>query len=94
VPFHVVSSTANRLNVYIREQAGSIEQEEKRALASRIFAVMESRADEAYADDFSRMAWLAIHLGQEGVARSLVNAGLEQDPHNNHCQRLATRLET
>ena len=94
ITFYDVSNTANKLNGYIREQRGDIDREEKRALALRLLEVMESRVGEADADDLSRMAWLAIHVGKDGDARSFVRDGLDLDPHNRHCKNLDRKLET
>ncbi|MGE3979238.1 MAG: NB-ARC domain-containing protein, partial [Nitrospira sp.] len=87
-----VSNAANRLNQLLKEQYFRIDREDKRELAQRIAAVLEKRRSEADADDYSRMAWLAIHLDQEGVARDYVTAGLAIDQDNYHCLRLAQRL--
>src|SRR6266480_805364 len=64
VPFYDVSNTANRLNELLHTRQLEIDRDEKRALAQRILTVLDSRRSEAAADDYSRMAWLAIHLGQ------------------------------
>jgi len=92
VPFYDVSNTANRLNELLRSHELEIDREEKRALARRIALALENRRDEASADDFSRMAWLAIHLGQETKARQYADAGLEKDPDNHHCGKIIERL--
>lgn len=91
--FSDVSNAANRLNQLLKEQYFRIDREDKRELAQRIAAVLEKRRSEADADDYSRMAWLAIHLGREGVARDYVTAGLAIDRDNYHCLRLAQRFD-
>lgn len=92
VSFYDVSSTANRLSQSMRDSGEEIDRYEKLSLAGRLLAVMTSRRKEADANDFSRMAWLAIHLEQESVAQDHVKAGLKLDPENYHCQKLAGRL--
>jgi len=92
VPFHDLSNTANRLNLFLRDHGVEIDKEEKRDLATRIVSVMHSRRSEARANDLSRMAWLAIHSGQEAKARSYVQAGLEIEPENHHLLKLAERF--
>jgi hypothetical protein len=92
IPFFDVSNTANRLNQFLRDRGLELDQHEKQALAQRLAAVMEHRIDEADADDFSRMAWLAIHQGLEADAQKYVTAGLAKDPENYHCRKLAGRL--
>ncbi|WP_313951507.1 NB-ARC domain-containing protein [Accumulibacter sp.] len=92
VSFYDVSSTANRLNILLRGHDLNVEKEEKQALAERLLTVMEGRESEADSDDFSRMAWLAIHLGQDIRAQKHTAKGLLKDPDNFHCGRLSDRL--
>lgn len=89
VPFYDVSNSANRLNELLRKGRLAIDNDEKRALAQRIVTVLERRRNEASADDFSRMAWLAIHLGLDAKAREYAQAGLALDPENYHCRKIA-----
>ena len=92
VTFHELSNTANRLNQFLREHSFEIDREQKRDLAGRISSVLSARRAEASPDDLSRMAWLAIHLGQESVAREYVELGLKHDSVNSHLLKLAQRL--
>jgi NB-ARC domain-containing protein len=92
VPFHDLSNTANRLNQFLRDHGLEIDKEQKRDLAGRISAVLDARRGEAAAGDLSRMAWLAIQLGQKSTARDYVKAGLEMDPDNNHLIKLGPGL--
>ena len=54
--------------------------------------LMEKRLEEADADDYSRIAWLCLHLSDDTKARVYTKAGLERDPYNDHCQKLARKL--
>ena len=92
VAFHDVSNTANRLNQLLRGHALGLDKDQRRSFALRILEPLERRRQEAAADDFSRMAWLAIHSGQEAKAREYAEAGLKVDPYNPHCQNLIARL--
>ncbi len=92
VPFYDLSNTANKLNQLLRDQSLGIDKEQKRYLADRIASTLLGRRAEAKADDLSRMAWLAIHMGQESNAREYVEAGLRMEPENYHCLKLAQRL--
>jgi NB-ARC domain len=92
VPFHDVSNTANRLNELLRVHGLGIDRDERRQLAERLFSVLDKRSSEAGADDFSRMAWLALHLGQEVRARELATAGLTIDADHYHCRKIASKL--
>jgi tetratricopeptide (TPR) repeat protein len=91
VPFYDVSNTANMLNVLLRDQA-VMDRDERRLHAQRLLEVMESRKQEASANDFSRMAWLALRTDQELKASELVSEGLLLDPDNIHCLSLAQKL--
>jgi hypothetical protein len=93
VPFHDISNTANRLNEVIRQMGFEIDKDQKRALAQRIANALDRRRAEASSDDFSRMAWLAIHLAQESKAAEYIAAGLALDPGNTHCRNIADRLK-
>lgn len=90
--FGDVSNTAGRLNQLQYDQSIPLSQDERLALSRRIAAVMHERIDEANADDFSKMAWLTIHLGQESKAHEYTQLGLRLEPMNRHCRRLADRL--
>lgn len=92
VSFNDLSGTANKLNQYFREHSLEIEKVQKHDLASRMLSVLEQRISEASADDLSRMAWIAIHLGQESKARDFVQEGLRLDPENSHIVNLAKRF--
>jgi tetratricopeptide (TPR) repeat protein len=92
VPFYDVSNTANRLNELLRSRQLEIDRDEKRALAQRIVTALDSRRVEAAAADYSRMAWLAIHLGQEDKAREYAEAGLALEPDHYHSGRVLERL--
>lgn len=92
VSFYDLSNTANRLNLFLRDHGLEIDKDQKRDLATRIISVLGARRSEADGDDFSRMAWLAIHSGQEFLARDFVQAGLAKDGGNYHLIKLAQRL--
>ncbi|MDF2464410.1 MAG: hypothetical protein K0Q43_2645 [Ramlibacter sp.] len=92
VPFYDLSNTAHSLINYVRDRAEEIEREHKRELATRLLEVMNLRRDEAGPVDLSRMAWLAIHCGNESVAREYVQFGMAMDPDNHHLYKLGQRL--
>ena len=92
VPFYDVANTANRLNELLHFRQLEIDRDEKRALAQRILTVLDSRRSEAAADDYSRMAWLAIHLGQENKAYEYAQAGLALEADHYHSRRILERL--
>ena len=91
-PYWKVSSSANRATSLFREHPIAMEQRAQHVLAERLVNIMEKRISEAIALDYSRLAWLCIHLHDEGRACRHVNRGLELEPENEHLQRLKTRL--
>jgi hypothetical protein len=93
VPYYDVSNSANRLNELIFKRGIEIDKDQKQALAQRILSALERRRSEASSDDYSRMAWLAFHLGQETKASEYVKSGLERDAENYHCLKIAERLK-
>jgi hypothetical protein len=90
VPFYDISSTANQLNRSLHTL--DLDQEVKRQLAQRLLTVLEKRQREASADDLSRMAWLALHIGQESKAQEYAKAGFKMDPENAYCYGVCERL--
>ena len=89
VPFYDLSNTANLLN---RNYHGLDLDDGKLQLTQRLLDVMEARKREAQPDDYSKMAWLALHLSQRDKAEEFAELGLDIDPENVHCQRIASRL--
>jgi NB-ARC domain len=92
VSFPDVSTTANKLNELLSTQDLAVDKDQKRHLVSQILTVLERRQSEADANDFSRMAWLAIHLDQEAKAIEFANRGLQLDSENSHCSKIIQRL--
>ena len=91
--FYVISNTANRLNELFREEHQLFETQEKRIVVEALVNTMEERIKEANANDFSRLAWLCLHLRDEEKAMSFTNMGLKLDPDNIYCQSLLAKLE-
>ena len=65
---------------------------EKEALVSKLLDVIEKRAEEGDAIDFSRIAWLALNIHSETKAKEYTERGLAIEPSNPHIQSLAGRL--
>src|ERR1043165_7506236 len=76
VPYFVVSNAANKFNGLFRSGSLRLDTEEKRILIRRLAKVMSDRISEADADDYSRLAWLNLHLNDERRARELTEGGL------------------
>jgi hypothetical protein len=91
-PFYVISNTANRMNQLFSQEHQSFEMEEKRIIVEGLIETMENRISEADANDFSRLAWLCLHLKNEEKAGYFTQRGLAAEPDNIYCQRLLTKL--
>jgi hypothetical protein len=90
--FADVSFAASRVNSWLYDGHLKLDSDEKRILLSSLVDVMALRESEANATDLSRLAWLLMHLGRSGEAKEVVQAGLDLDPGNSHCRKLAVRL--
>ena len=89
VPFSDLSNTANRLNSLLRARALTVGADEQRILAGELLQALKQRRDEATADDYSRMTWLAIHVHDYVTASDFVRAGLMLEPENPYLLKLA-----
>ena len=92
ISFFDLSNTANKLNHFFRDQPTAIDRDQKQDLAGRLVSILATRRDEAGEDDLPRMAWLALHVGKETMARDYVETGLRMSPGNIHLLNLAQRL--
>lgn len=90
---HDVSLAANRFNSLAAAGALSIGLDERRTMAGRMLALLQRYVDHADATTFSRLAWLCLHLNDLDAASEYTLRGLELEPYNHHCRRLAERLE-
>lgn len=94
VNFSDLSNVVNKVNHMLSKQELVLESnDEKKELLSRIYEVVWRRKSEGDAVDFSRMAWLALHLDKTDNAKVLVESGLLKDPYNRHCQKLKEKLD-
>ena len=92
VYFWKLSNMANKINKLLHEGQLDMNKNEKISLIKELLAIFEKRQNEADANDFSRMAWLALHIQQETKARQYTEQGLKHDPENQHCLKLKNTL--
>jgi len=90
-PLDQISSLANELNKE-RELIETMEVVERGAVFRPMARLMERYLSGASATDLSRLAWLHLHAGDQERARVVAEQGLERDPTNLYCQRLADKL--
>ena len=94
VNFSDISNVVNKVNRMLSQQELILENNSvKRELLSDIYEVIWKRRTEADSVDFSRMAWLALHLDKIPQAKELVHLGLQKDEYNKHCLKLKEKLD-
>ena len=90
-----ISSVANRINnVYqdLKHRGVSLlDTQERQVLVRKVADVMGRRLPELDATDYSRLAWLRMHLRDTLLALEAAQAGHTLDPENEHCLRLLER---
>ena len=91
-PFYEISNAAARFAELLFTSQWSLEHGEKDVIFRRLSAAMDIRISEGDATARSRLAWLYLHRHEESVAKTHVLAGLILEPNNEHCLRLAERL--
>lgn len=87
-----VSRAANRFNSLAATGGLSMNDDERRTMAARILHLLERYVESADATVFSRLAWLSMHLKDLPSVEKYTLRGLELEPYNEHCRRLASRL--
>ncbi|CAA0113886.1 Uncharacterised protein [Halioglobus japonicus] len=94
VDFSELSNVVNRVNHKLGTHELVLDNKDtKTELLSKIYDVVWKRKTEGDANDYSRLAWLALHLNKTEDAHFLTDCGLEIDPENRHCQKLKQKLE-
>lgn len=101
VDFLILSNSAFWFNYQIKEQKtapGGTDHAEWSVLVKELIQLMEARVNEANATDLSRLAWLHLIVGGSGQlgprrASELAEMGLDLDPANEHCRKIAARLD-
>jgi hypothetical protein len=88
-----ISAVANRLNSLFRDDLLILDTDEKQILVKRLISLMETQSAGADAGDFSRLAWLCLQLHDRPRAIKWTEKGLQVEPGNIHCLKLAQRLD-
>lgn len=95
IPFYYFSNAADKIFKYIKKSTSPdrIDDDSKDYFIRKLAEMMQERIyKEGDATDFSRLAWLYLHLKDIEKARLLVKQGLEYDEENVYCLKLAERL--
>jgi hypothetical protein len=88
----LVREVANDLNEYMSRHSAEIPQARRGVYLASVRERMGRLADSLDATGLSRLAWLYLHEGNMEEAAHYTYRGLEKEPGNVHCQRLAARL--
>ena len=92
-PTSELSDAANQINsILSQESTSTISRETKQFLIKDVVGALNQQSDELDATDFSRLAWLQLHLGDPAAALEAVDRGLRIDKNNRHCIGLQGRL--
>jgi len=93
--FIKVSDVANRINNYYAEKSkDGVDIDNKEVIIKKIIDIMEKRIkSEGDATDYSRIAWLYMHLHNRDKAKKYVEEGLRLSDDNIYCQRLGEKLD-
>ena len=66
-PTSELSNAANQINTILRQESSEkLSREEKQFLIKDVVGALKRSSNELDATDFSRLAWLQIHLGESG----------------------------
>lgn len=94
VDFSDLSNVVNKVNHMLNKQDLVLDNHDtKTELLSRIYEVVWKRKSEGDAVDFSRLAWLALHLDKTSDAKELIDLGLSKEPYNRYCLKLKDKIE-
>jgi hypothetical protein len=90
--FEAISGAALKINKSLKEHFSAIEIDEKAIIVDDMIMLIESRIDEAEANDLSRLAWLYLNRKNSKKALDYAIAGLATEPENPHCRGIFERL--
>ncbi|MCB9334467.1 MAG: hypothetical protein H6574_25755 [Lewinellaceae bacterium] len=91
--FTSMSEVSNVINSYYQSTLINIDTDAKQKLILKMIDLIEAKAsEEATPTDYSRLAWLYLWLNNTEKAIEVTKTGLDIDPTNEYCKKLATRL--
>ena len=92
-PTSELSDAANQINSILNQESPpNITREMKQFLIKDVVGALNRQSAELDATDFSRLAWLQLHLDDRAAAIEATRQGLAIDKNNHYCQSLQTRL--
>ena len=87
---YMLSAAANDINNRLRFY--DLQQDEKQVLLRDVLRPLQEHTNEMNGTDWSRLAWLQVHLGEENAALESARKGLEREPYNDYCLRFMRRF--
>lgn len=90
--FDDLSHAANKVNGWIYRSRVSLTKEERKVLLDELVKTMEDRSKEADAQDFSRLAWLYVQMGDIGNGVKAAKRGLSLDYNQRDCRNFLVRF--
>ena len=88
-----ISELANETNKYFQQNKLQLDTDIKEKIVQKIADLMDKRMEFATSIDYSRLAWLYLHLKNERQAINMTRSGLEKNPEDKYCRNLAQTLK-
>ena len=91
--FDDVSFASNKVNGWLRRSARlELTVDERRRLVQPLVETMEARSSEGDAQDYSRLAWLYVNLGDNRKGVETAKRGLTIDPDQIDCRKFVAKF--
>ena len=92
-----ISQLADNINrlfyVAKKDNKPTFQPEERKYLLDKLIKKFECYLNQLDATDFSRLAWLYLHVGNDRRALELAHEGLSVDQNNTYCMKIKERIE-
>ena len=92
ISYGVVNLTAKRINFHLAQRNLPLDDDQKTQLIETAIESMERGIENASANDLSSLAWLHLNNHNTERAKHYTLLGLERDSENDHCTKLADKL--
>lgn len=90
--FDDVSFASNKVNGWLHRSRVELTADERRLLAQPLVETMETRSSEGDAQDYSRLAWLYMNLGDTRKGVDAAERGLAIDPDQIDCRKFVAKF--
>jgi len=93
VNFNDLSNAVHCLMTLFKENKTKIPKEERYILLNSVAEKMDKRMKEGSKSDYTKLAWVYLHLENRSRAKSLTNDALKIDPRYPHALNLVKKLK-